>query len=83
MFPHLVAYRRRYIAEFVEENRPVSVQAVANHLHNARNNDGALSKSVSDDLLKCYETTSKDLQKLRKEGVVPFDAIVFPINRAG
>ena len=81
MHHHLSQYRRECVADFIKENRPVSVKEVAEHMHNARHTDNKLFKSVSDDPQKCYATTAKDVQKLRKLGAVPYDAIIFRIER--
>lgn len=81
MYHYLAQYRRECVANFIAENRPVSVKEVAAHMQKARDTDAKLFKSVSDDPRKCYETTAKDVQKLRKQGVVPYDAIVFRIER--
>lgn len=81
MYHYLVKHRRAFVADYTIKNRPVSVQSVAEHLQQARNIDPKLYKSVSGDPKRCYETTAKDLQKLRADGVVPYDAIVFPIKQ--
>ena len=80
MYHYLSQYRRECVADFIEENRPVSVKEVAAHMHKARHTDTKLFMSVSDDPQKCYETTAKDVQKLRRLGVVPYDAIIFRIE---
>lgn len=80
MYHYLVKYRRDVITNYTLSNRPVSVQSVSQHLHKSRATDSKLYKSVSDDPAKCYETTAKDLQKLRRDGVIPYDAVVFPLR---
>lgn len=81
MYHYLSQHRREVITDYIEANRPVSVQEVAAHMLEARNTDGRLYKSVSEDPQKCYATTAKDVQKLRKLGVVPYDSIIFRIDR--
>jgi hypothetical protein len=83
MYSHLVKHRRDLAAQYVLANRPTSVLATSEYLFQARHTDNKLGKAVSEDPRKCYETTSKDLQKLRRDGVVPCDALVFPSKLAG
>jgi biopolymer transport protein ExbD len=81
MYHYLVKYRRDFITDYTLSNRPVSVQSVSEHLHKTRATDPKLNKSVSGDPKRCYETVAKDLQKLRADGAIPYDAVVFPRRR--
>ena len=78
MYSYLVKHRREYLTDYINQNRPISLKAVSAALHKARDTDIKLYKAVSADPRMCYETTAKDLQKLRAEGVVSYDAVVFP-----
>ena len=65
--------RRQYVATYVNDNQPVTVKSVAEHLHSHRHTIPA----VSGDAEKCYQTTAKDLQILRRKGAIAPNAVIF------
>jgi hypothetical protein len=75
---YLVANRRKYVKDLIlASEEPTSVKEVAQHCYDLRQSEPAL-KSVSNDWTKAYEVVRKDVLKLRHEGDVPRNSIVFP-----
>lgn len=68
-----VAVRRYYITAYVNDNKPVTVKSVAEHVYNHRHTIPAVSSEAA----KCYESTSKDLQILRRKGAISPNAVIF------
>ena len=68
-----VSVRRYYITAYVNDNQPVTLKSVAEHLHSHRHTIPAASSNEE----KCYQTTSKDLQILRRKGAIAPNAVIF------